>query len=90
MPGDDQEPRGGRYPRRGTRAHRAYVSARREAADISLTLLGDVCVDTVELVNSEDVYGHLVRGSSVLTGQRGGCLAHFERRPGEVPAVDGW
>lgn len=63
---------------------------RKQAAAESLTLIGNRHVDTVELVNGEDVYGHLIRGGSELTGTTAGRLAHFERQPGEVPAGEGW
>ncbi|GAA4514831.1 HNH endonuclease signature motif containing protein [Brevibacterium yomogidense] len=63
---------------------------RKQAAAESLTLIGNRHVDTVELVNGEDVYGHLIRGGSELTGTSAGRLAHFERQPGEVPAGEGW
>lgn len=80
----------GLRPRRGTRAHREYAAARGRNAAEPLTLVGALDVGTVELVNGEDVYGHLVRGGAQLTGAGPGRLPHFERQPGEVPAGDGW
>lgn len=55
-------------PRRGTRMHRAFASARRDSAANTLTIAGAKGLDLVPLSHGGDVYTYLLQGGSQLTG----------------------
>lgn len=66
-------------PRRGTRMHRAFASARRDSAARSLTIAGAKSLDIVQLGHGGDVYSYLVKGGSRLTGSgETGRIADFQ------------
>lgn len=74
-------------PRRGTRMHRAFASARRDSAANTLTIAGAKSLDLVPLSHGGDVYTYLLQGGSRLTGSAEPArIADFQLASGD--AVD--